>query len=384
MADNQTTWQPLLDGSLRRQAIQKALEIADLLENVAGRETASSRKALENPSLAKGKAGFALMFAYIDPQGRNKRYRRAGLRYLDEALVTYLDRTPWQGQYDLISGLVGIGVYGLERRYRGVRSGCLAKTVDRLYEMAEWSDNGLSWFTSPSMLSERQRDQTPGGRYNLGVAHGVPGVIGLLGEVCSLDVESEKAWVLLEGAVKWLLLQAGPAKMTSMYPNWIALGSARSTRSRLAWCYGDLGIAVALLGAARRVNQTKWASAAVQLARKAARRPLENSHVVDAGLCHGAAGVAHLFNRLYQTTGDELFRRAAWFWFEYTLSYLKETGSRVSDLALHAEGPHHEREGADDTMGFLTGLAGVALALHAAASAVEPNWDRVLLSSIPK
>ena len=250
--------------------------------------------------------------------------------------------------------------------------------------MAEWSDNGLSWFTSPSMLSERQRDQTPGGRYNLGVAHGVPGVIGLLGEVCSLDVESEKAWVLLEGAVKWLLLQAGPAKMTSMYPNWIALGSARSTRSRLAWCYGDLGIAVALLGAARRVNQTKWASAAVQLARKAARRPLEKSHVVDAGLCHGAAGVAHLFNRLYQTTGDELFRRAAWFWFEYTLSYLKETGSRVSDLALHAEGPHHEREGADDTMGFLTGLAGVALALHAAASAVEPNWDRVLLSSIPK
>ena len=33
--------------------------------------------------------------------------------------------------------------------------------------------------------------------------------------------------------------------------------------------------------------------------------------------------------------------------------------------------------------GFLTGAAGIALALLAAVSDVEPAWDRVLLVSIP-
>jgi hypothetical protein len=33
--------------------------------------------------------------------------------------------------------------------------------------------------------------------------------------------------------------------------------------------------------------------------------------------------------------------------------------------------------------GLLTGAAGVALSLLAAATSVEPEWDRVLLVSVP-
>jgi hypothetical protein len=33
--------------------------------------------------------------------------------------------------------------------------------------------------------------------------------------------------------------------------------------------------------------------------------------------------------------------------------------------------------------GFLTGAAGIGLALLAATSPVEPAWDRVLLASVP-
>jgi hypothetical protein len=36
-----------------------------------------------------------------------------------------------------------------------------------------------------------------------------------------------------------------------------------------------------------------------------------------------------------------------------------------------------------DERGFLMGAGGIALALLAAVTSVEPNWDRVLLVSIP-
>jgi hypothetical protein len=36
-----------------------------------------------------------------------------------------------------------------------------------------------------------------------------------------------------------------------------------------------------------------------------------------------------------------------------------------------------------DDPGFLTGSAGIGLALLAATTAVAPDWDRVLLTAIP-
>src|SRR5207249_4814388 len=89
---------------------------------------------------------------------------------------------------------------------------------------------------------------------------------------------------------------------------------------RSAWCYGDPGVGAALFCAARSINEPKWERDALDIARTAARRPPERSGVVDAGLCHGAAGLGHIFNRLYQATGDEVFAQAARFWFSRTLA----------------------------------------------------------------
>ena len=51
----------------------------------------------------------------------------------------------------------------------------------------------------------------PSGYYNLGLAHGVPGVIALLGQACAAGVAVDKARPLLDGAVHWLLAhQEGP------------------------------------------------------------------------------------------------------------------------------------------------------------------------------
>ena len=45
----------------------------------------------------------------------------------------------------------------------------------------------------------------------------------------------------------------------------------------------------------------------------------------DAGLCHGAAGLAHLYNRMFQASRDERFAAAARCWFQRTLE-LRQSG----------------------------------------------------------
>jgi hypothetical protein len=138
-------------------------------------------------------------------------------------------------------------------------------------------------------------------------------------------------------------------------------------------------VAVALFKAGRAAGAPSWVGVGVALARAAARRrDPETTEVRDATLCHGAAGLAHLFNRLYQATGDPRLREAALHWAERTLEMRRPDEGVGGFRAWRAGSP----EGRSDP-GFLTGAAGIGLALLAAATPVEPAWDRVLLASLP-
>ena len=72
---------------------------------------------------------------------------------------------------------------------------------------------------------------------------------------------------------------------------------------------------------------------------------------------------------------------AACFWLERTLA-LRQPGRGIAGYLSRSPGA----DGALTSLaepGLLTGAAGVALALLAAATPVEPAWDRLLLASVP-
>ena len=299
---------------------------------------------------------------------------------IDEALIQYLSQSPWRGEYDLISGLVGIGVYALERLPRPSAVICLERVLNRLDETAERSREGIAWFTPPEHLPDWQRTLCPDGYYNLGLAHGVPGVIALLGGACAANVLRAKAQPLLEGAVSWLLRQKLPEGAGSSFSSWAGPGVERDA-SRLAWCYGDVGLAAALLVAARCTDNPDWEREAVEIMRRAAERSLEQAGIVDAGLCHGAAGLGHLFNRMFQTTGEMQFKEAGQFWFERTLE-MRQPNQGIAGYSGYLPLEDGTPQWVADP-GILTGAAGIALALLATTTSIEPAWDRMMLVSVP-
>jgi hypothetical protein len=419
----ESCWRPILSGTMAAQALQAVDAIAESIPSI------KSLPGGRNHSLSRGQAGLALLYTWQARTGRTPQADVFAWQYLDHAiegvsaqkmnpslyggftgvawaaeLVDHLldaaagDRNEevddallrllsqpnrWPVPHDLVEGVTGLGVYALQRYPRPVAIECLHRVVERLHESARHDEHGFYWWTPAAEIHEEWRKQYPSGRVDLGVAHGVAGAIAFLGAICGAGIEQAAVRPLLEGAVGWLLAHSMATEAGPTFPLWVAPGF-QPHQARCAWCYGDPGIAAALLTAARGAGVPDWEQAAVALAYRAAERPESETGVVNACFCHGAAGLAHLYNRMYQATGEEKLRRAAVHWLERTLDFYRLARDNGSKWVQGSWDPAQPTQWTWTGIELVEGAAGVALVLLAAATSVEPTWDRMFLVSAPE
>lgn len=212
--------------------------------------------------------------------------------------------------------------------------------------------------------------------YGISLSHGLSSTLILLTRILQKDPENAKIRNLLRKASLYLLSQKNDPskKLNSCYPAF-GEGTEQSRESRLSWCYGDLGIAVALFETGDALHEQSLIDEAVQTAIQACeRRELEKNGVIDAGLCHGTAGIAHIFNRFYQKTRQVIFKETAIYWYNKTM----EIGHFKDGLAGYKS--YSGGNWVNDPS-LLEGVAGIGLALISAVSDIEPKWDSALLLS---
>jgi hypothetical protein len=309
------------------------------------------------PGLIGGFCGVAWVFDHLAGGGAAEDEAASDV---DATLETLVGREDWLAEYDLVSGLVGFAVYGLARVRSPRARALVAAVVEHLDALAERDGGGARWLTQAAHVPVWARSEFPAGRYDLGMAHGAAGVIAMLARAAAADVERPRSESLLFDAVSWLLAQEAEGGR-SRFASFVAPGRA-PTPARAAWCYGDPATAVALLSAANVAKCSTWRMAARRIATAAAERRGADAGVVDAGLCHGAAGLAQLFNRLHQADGDAVTRDAALHWISTCLAM--RPNEWVDDASL------------------LGGAAGIGLALLAAATDREPRWDELMLMGV--
>jgi lantibiotic biosynthesis protein len=291
---------------------------------------------------------------------------------IDEALIDVLQHRPWPGHFDLISGLVGIGAYALQRVISGTPPRMVELVLARLGELAVPLQAGVGWAV-PEFNSAAQSDRVV---FDVGIAHGLAGVVALLAGCLEQGIATSASAKLLEPSVRALLAQCLPDSCDSRFPARVVPGRPREA-TRTAWCYGDPGVAAALYRAGIATGRTEWVNVALETALLASRRSFSSSGVTHPCLCHGSAGLAHIFSRFHQWTGQTEFREAALHWYRWTLD------ARVP--ATGTGGYRAERAGADSgallDSAFLEGSLGIGLVLLAGLDSRDPAWDRVLLLS---
>ncbi|MEM7350298.1 MAG: lanthionine synthetase C family protein [Acidobacteriota bacterium] len=292
---------------------------------------------------------------------------------IDAALLKSLTPTTGLWNCDLLKGLVGCGVYALQRLPRRRAVLCLERIVDHLAARAVEVGPGVSW---PPLA-----EVDPRVTYRLGLAHGTAGVVAFLAAVCRAGVATDRARPLLDQACAWLLSVLAPGGDVSRCPVRVS-PEGDVAPPALSWCSGSPGIAAGLLLAARCCEHRGWETAALELARAASA---SSEDLPDAGFCHGAAGVAHTFHRMYQATGEPTFAAAARTWLQRLLASqqldMGETGFFTDPLSPHI-GVRPGGPELQETGGLMRGAAGIGLVLQAAISDEAPDWDRLMLLSV--
>lgn len=169
------------------------------------------------------------------------------------------------------------------------------------------------------------------------------------------------------------LKQDSSENAVSLYPS-INLKNAEES-NRLAWCYGDLGIGIALLRASMVTNNKLWYEKALEILFYAVhRKEVKQTNIVDACFCHGKTGVAQLFKRAFTYTSKYKFLEANRYWIRKTLE-IGQHASKPAGFELFGGIP-------ENVYCLLDGIAGIGLTLLGnVGNNNYSRWDEAFLLS---
>lgn len=298
------------------------------------------------------------------------------LTSLDLALAKRMYELPASASLDVISGVAGVGIYAVEGCRRGYSTTTLVNAaVELLVERSLRTPNGTYW----RMLSP-QRDRSPrvGLPVDLGMAHGVPGVIAFLGTAISSDVlppRMEKAAVsITREAINWLRVQELGERDSAFFPSAVFERAERQVDCthqeilsfRPSWCYGDLSVAVAAWFAGDVLSDPDVLEWSINLTQRSTERMRPD--VMDPFLCHGCAGVAQALRTLGTRARDGI-----------TCTNAIRVATRCIEAveeALQANGAQEAPSDIRHAPGFLQGYAGVGLfLLSLTGPARNSRWE---------
>lgn len=301
-------------------------------------------------------------------------------------LDTYVDMNCQQNleleSFDLLHGFMGNGVYYLESMSRRNNEGRLSEIVKRIWETRKQMASLESW-PQRKIYGEHK------GKFvlNLGLAHGLPSILGFAAETFSLGIAPTKSEAIIRSIVATLNML--PQENTlSYFPSEIlldelpeVLDGKKTQESRLGWCHGDMGIAVALFKAGKALEETSWQQKTIEIMERAANRSLQNSGLQDVGFCHGVASVVHIFARFYEWTGLATFRQASHSWLENIRQFQDHSLSASCGFQFRLIDPNNS-EGVilGANWSLLEGISGLGLVLLPFVYDIQPTWDGIFLT----
>lgn len=297
-------------------------------------------------SLAEGVTGVAYVFEHLS--GFQPELRTLNDSF-DQLLFTTLTAHSATTELELTKGIAGLLLYLYERRDKDFARKAASLLLSELEQRAIWlTDSVCSWPT-PQNSMFRLRKNSPGYEFNLGLAHGMPGIIAAL-LLWMDDWEfGARAGRLVCGGCDWLFEQQADAEVLGAYYPELA---QTQVCSRLGWCYGDLGIALLLGKAAVVCQRPRYFALGQQIAAFSAQRFGAAADVTNPALCHGSAGVSLMFQLLDQVYPQTELRTVADFWYQQTFK------DPMLSCLLHAPS-----ETAKYSTGLLNGYAGIGLTM---------------------
>lgn len=320
------------------------------------------------PSYSYGLAGFGMLFCHLEKEKLISIDPHSFYDEIDIEIEEFVRNVKSDPDLDFLHGLVGLGIYLVERKKHNL----IEIIICTLRENAIQGKKGIAW---RSYIYGDNNDKEE--IYELSLSHGNSAVIQFLLRCIKLKQEySNEARILAEKAIEFIM-DNQMQNSISVFPQHVPVSNSKTLKgSRLAWCNGDLGIALTLWYAGKILSRNDLTEFSTNLLLKLTKRKEEDSLVIDAGICHGSAGVAHIFHRMYLNTSKSEFLIARNNWLTKTLDFSNPNRNLSGYKAWGGEEKGWIRE-----FGFLNGISGIGTVLAGTINQDIPNWDKILLMS---
>ncbi|BBN83226.1 lanthionine synthetase [Pseudoalteromonas sp. A25] len=320
--------------------------------------------------LSNGLAGQAWLLEYLN-QADKEEYDAELLEDVDQLFADALAHDPWPGEIESVLGLAGYAPYAKRRARFSDQSKLWEVIVKGFESTATRLDNGhITWSQPSNSVYRLNKEALDEPEHNLGLAHGVPGIIAALLPALNIDSLNARVTALLQGSCDWLLAHQNPGHDSFSCFGTCAQGSQHD--SRLGWCYGDLTIALTLARVGHAIDRPSYVDKALDIALHSTQRDAESGQVRDAGLCHGFAGLVTIYQLLNQVMPHPELASAMQKWLDYTLAQYDERGIEAM-YCFDGRAMSYEKD-----LGFLMGYSGIGLALLSVLDD-DTSWADCLL-----
>lgn len=239
------------------------------------------------------------------------------LKEIDEVLLDQISVDINEKNFDVLHGALGIGLYFLERG----NTNQIKKIFDALDENAIKKSGQVYWHRTGT-------HSTNGANYDFGLAHGNVSYLYFFAKCKSYGFKHLQLDFFIEGSINFYIEneQELSNNIFCYYPSTLLketfdFSLHQPKNSRLAWCYGDLGIYHTLYITARLLKDRELIDYTLNKLLVVSSRTKETeADKIEGDFCHGSAGISFIFKNLHNFTGHRTFDEASKFWVRETLN----------------------------------------------------------------
>lgn len=338
-------------------------------------------KGVDDISLFDGLSGVGYAAECMSQNGKFYQRFIAGLNEkiierVEQNITEYRKNPVNELFYDIMYGITGIGNYLLNFPYKEEIKDTLHSIVLYIMELCDPNYIDTPKFTidphdSPLFTAIRNKEK----KYvNLGISHGVPGMLLLLIKTYEAGIVVPKQLDTIKFVASYISNCCIKREKEIFWESQKIVGTSNidAIAARDAWCYGTPGVSYSLLRASKILKDEEMFHLAVNSMKLSIK---ERREIISPTFCHGLSGLCCLARKYYEYTSDSYFYD----------EYMKLLGDIVNLYNEDAPFGFKDKEikrgiiVSEDEIGLLTGVSGVILTILSCYKPVATKWDSIFL-----
>lgn len=261
----------------------------------------SNIKTCNSLNFCDGLAGILFMFAYLENNKfiiTEKDFYDSFDEYFDNHLIFLSDTN----NYDLLYGIIGIGIYYLELiKIHPHKITFLHKIINYIFFISRKYNDIIYWkYTLESNSALKNKDII-----NLGMLHGIPSIIAFFLTCIKRGYTTNIIKKEIYKIIHQISIYSLPESKQHTFPNFVYIDNNQIIRDNnipiLGYCYGDLSIINLLYLSYKIYNDNTFKLYAENIFEKISYRIYFDNKIDEPFFCHGYASLYYFINKFSKT-----------------------------------------------------------------------------------